>query len=32
MPFWICQQTSGISGSKISSSTCREYFEKHKAI
>ncbi|CAH2012837.1 unnamed protein product [Acanthoscelides obtectus] len=23
MPFWICQQTSGISASKIGSSTCR---------
>ncbi|CAH2003492.1 unnamed protein product [Acanthoscelides obtectus] len=23
MPFWICQQTSGISASKIGSSACR---------
>ncbi|CAH1971953.1 unnamed protein product [Acanthoscelides obtectus] len=23
MPFWICQQTSGISASKICSSACR---------
>ncbi|CAH1991003.1 unnamed protein product [Acanthoscelides obtectus] len=28
MPFWICQQTSGISASKIGSSACRKYFEK----